>query len=245
LDVSKSTGVINVVIVDDHEIVRQGVRKLLSRDTRIRVVGEAVSSDEAILLISQLQPDVALTDIRLQHGTGIDVSRAAKNVAPNTRVLVLSAYDDDQYVRSAMRLGASGYLLKTTSAKELTRAIHDAVEGQLVFSPLISDKVKILLQKASIEDCSEVSAGTSRNEINGKKTTNMLSGDINLTTREAQVLEHIALGLKNSEIAGSMGISSKTVEAHIEHILIKLGAKSRTQAVLFALHNGLLRDIPQ
>jgi DNA-binding NarL/FixJ family response regulator len=245
LGVSKSTGFINVVIVDDNEIVRQGVRKLLSRDTRIRVVGEAVSSDEAILLISELQPDVALTDIRLEHGTGIDVSRAARNVAPNTRVLFLSAYDDDQYVRSAMKLGVSGYLLKTASAKELTRAIHDAVDGHLVFSPLISDKVKILLQKAGSEDCSEVSTGTRRNEKNGKETTNMLSGDANLTGREVEVLEHIALGLRNSEIASAMGISSKTVEAHVDHILMKLGARSRIQAVLWGLQSGLLRGIPQ
>lgn len=245
MGVSKSTGFINVVIVDDNEIVRQGVKKLLSRDTRIRVVGEAVSSDEAILLISELQPDVALTDIRLQHGTGIDVSRAARNVAPNTRVLFLSAYDDDQYVRSAMKLGVSGYLLKTASAKELTRAIHDAVDGQLVFSPLISDKVKILLQKASIGGCSEVSAGTRRNKKNRKETTNMLSNDANLTSREMEVLEHIALGLRNSEIASAMGISPKTVEAHIDHILLKLGARSRIEAVLWSLQSGLLRGIPQ
>jgi len=245
LETSKSSGVISVVIVDDHELVRQGVRKLLSRDARIRVVGEAVGSDEAISLIGQLQPDVALTDIRLQQGSGIDVSRAARNVAPNTRVLVLSAYDDDQYVSSAMRLGVSGYLLKTVSAKELTRAIHDAVEGQLVFSPLISNKVKILLQKASIEVCPEVSTGIGSNEENGKETTHVLSGDTNLTIREAEVLEHLALGLRNSEIASAMGISLKTVEAHIEHILLKLGARSRTQAVLWALRSGLLRGVPQ
>ena len=229
MNTSKRLNVIKVVIVDDHEIVRQGVKKLLSRDAKIKVVGEAVTSDEAISLIRRLQPDVALTDIRLKSGSGIDVSKAARNISPNTRVLVLSAYDDDQYVSSVMRLGASGYLLKTDSGKELTKAIHDAAKGQLVFSAMISSKVRNLF--LSIK--------------NDKEAAAVLTGDINLTSREAQVLEHIALGLRNSEIACSMGISSKTVEVHIEHILIKLGVKSRTQAVLFALHNGLLREIPQ
>jgi len=229
LNTSKRKSVIKVVLVDDHEIVRQGLKKLLSRDARIRVVGEAVSSNEAISLISRLQPDVALTDIRLKHGSGIDVSKAARNVAPNTRVLVLSAYDDDQYVSSVMRLGASGYLLKTASGRELTKAIHDAVKGRLVFSPMISNKVKNLFQGIK----------------NNKEVVTVLNGGTNLTSREAQVLEQISLGLRNNEIACSMGISPKTVEVHIEHILIKLGVKSRTQAVLFAQHNGLLREIPQ
>ena len=229
MNTNKSLSVIKVVIVDDMEIVRQGVKKLLSRDARIRVVGEAVSSDEAISLIRRLQPDVALTDIRLKRGNGIDISKAARDVAPNTKVLVLSAYDDDQYISSVMRLGASGYLLKTASGKELTKAIRDAVKGRLVFSPMIYNKVKNLFQGLK----------------NDKEVATVLTGDINLTSREAQVLERIALGLRNSEIACSLGISSKTVEVHIEHILKKLHVKSRTQAVLFAQHNGLLRDVPQ
>jgi DNA-binding NarL/FixJ family response regulator len=204
LNTIKGLGVIKVVLVDDHEMVRQGVKKLLSRDVRIQVVGEAVSSNEAISLISRLQPDVALTDIRLKSGSGIDVSKAARNVAPNTKVLVLSAYDDERYVSSVMRLGASGYLLKTASGKELTKAIHDAVKGQLVFSPLISNKVKNLFQGIK----------------NEKHVADELNSNINLTSREAQVLENISLGLRNSDIARSMGISSKTVEVHIEHILI-------------------------
>ena len=136
-----------VVVVDDHELVRRGVRHLLRRDQGIRVVGESATASDAIQLLEQLQPDVAILDVRLGQGSGTDVARAAKDIAPTTKILILSAYDDDCYVRSLARLGVSGYLLKTASAKELGSAVQDIAKGGLVFPPGIAQSVTRLLQE--------------------------------------------------------------------------------------------------
>jgi DNA-binding NarL/FixJ family response regulator len=120
--------------VEDHEITRHDTKDILDRDGTTRVVGEAATSEEAISVIAQTQPNVAVVDIKLRTGTGIDVVRGVKEVAPETNVLILSAYDDDRYVRTMARLGVRGYMLKSVSGAELVRAIHDVAEGTLVFS---------------------------------------------------------------------------------------------------------------
>lgn len=208
-----------MVLVDDHPIFRQGIKALLGRDRSIKVIGEAVDRDDAIAVMSKLQPDVALLDIRLKEGSGIDVTRAGKELFPNTKILVLTAYDDDRYVRSLARLGVNGYLLKTVSAPELRMAVHYVAEGGLVFPPAIADQVSALME-------------------NGTKAATPTRFNRDLTAREAEVLEHMGQGLRNREIAESMGVSIKTVETHIEQVLLKLGAKNRTQAVLIALKAG-------
>ena len=219
---SVTTSPMTVVLVDDHELVRRALKSLLSEDANIQVVGEAVDSEEAISLISQLQPDLAIVDIRLREGSGIDVARAAKTVAPRTKILVLTAYDHEQYVHALARLGVAGYVLKTASAAELKRAIGDVVEGRLVFEPPVADKVMSLLRQDD-----------GRCQLRAKSTGN-------LTAREAEVLEHVGRGLKNREIASTMNIALKTVEAHVERIRMKLGVKSRSQAVFTAMQRGWL-----
>jgi len=228
---------IKVILVDDHELARHGVRKLLGSDAGIEVVGEAESCWGAISLISRLQPEVVILDIRLRQGNGIEVSRAVRKMTPATKILVLSAYDDSQYVVSMVKLGISGYLTKSSSAEDLIRAVHYAARGWLVFSPDIADKLANLLRRSGDAPADEAKGD---GELGG--STRERSGG-SLTGREAEVLQHMFRGLSNRNIADAMGISSKTVEIHIHRILLKLGAKNRGQAIVNSLGLGYLRGI--
>lgn len=228
---------VTVILVDDHELARHGIRKLLGSDASIEVVGEAESSWGAISLISRLRPEVAILDIRLREGSGIEVSRAVKKLAPDTRILVLSAYDDSQYVVSMVKLGVSGYLTKSSSAEDLIRAVHYAAKGWLVFSPDIADKLADLLRKNGGAPFDEARGDEGPREVVRERSGGSLTG------REAEVLQHMFRGLTNRDIADSMGISSKTVEVHIHKILLKLGAKNRSQAIVNSLGIGYLQGI--
>jgi DNA-binding NarL/FixJ family response regulator len=229
---------IKVILVDDHELARQGVRKLLGNDASIEVVGEAESCSSAISLIAQLRPQVAVLDIRLRDGSGIEVSRAVRKLAPDSRILVLSAYDDSQYVVSMVKIGVSGYLTKSSSGDDLIRAVHYAAEGWLVFSPDIAGKVANLLQRngGALLDAGEGEWGF------GELPRVHRSGD-NLSGREVEVLQHMFQGLRNRDIAEAMGISVKTVEVHIHRMLLKLGARNRSQAIVNSLGMGYSQGV--
>lgn len=205
---------IRVVLVEDHELVREGFKRILSLDDEIDVVGEASGATEAISLISEAQPDVILLDIRLSQGSGIEVAKAAPALAPSSKVLVLSAYDDAYYVHSLIEAGVAGYLLKTASAGELKRAVHDAAAARLVFAPEVAQQVVSVVRNGSwpLSDAPRVIRS--------------------LSPREAEVFARMRTGLRNSGIAKEMDIALKTVETHVAHILMKLGARTRTQAVL-------------
>lgn len=231
-------GTTTVILVDDHELARQGVRKLLGNDASIEVVGEAESCWRAISLIAELRPEVVILDVRLRDGSGIQVTRAAGKLAPDSRILVLSAYDDSQYVISMVKLGVSGYLTKTLSSEDLIRAVHYAAEGWLVFSPDIADKVASLLRRNASAPLYE-----SKGEGGcGELARGQRSGE-GLTGREAEVLQHMFRGLRNRDIAEAMGISIKTVEVHMHRILLKLGARNRSQAIVSSLGMGYLQGI--
>jgi DNA-binding NarL/FixJ family response regulator len=228
---------IKVILVDDHELARHGIRKLLGGDVGIEVVGEAESCWGAISLISRLQPEVVILDIRLRQGNGVEVSRAVRKLAPATKILVLSAYDDSQYVVSMVKLGVSGYLTKSSSAEDLIGAVHFAAKGWLVFSPDIADKLANLLRRSS---------GTLFDEAKGEGSlggSTRERSEGSLTGREAEVLQHMFRGLGNRDIADALGISSKTVEIHIHRILLKLGAKNRSQAIVNSLGLGYLQGV--
>jgi DNA-binding NarL/FixJ family response regulator len=176
---------------------------------------------EALGVIEKTRPNVAILDMRLPDGTGMDVCKAAKSSAPGTKVIMLTAYDDPGYVAAAVSLGAAGYLSKSVSAAELARAVHNVAHGWLMFGPDAAGGLKNLVASSD------------------PRTTPAIRYE--LTRREAEVLRHMALGFTNAEIAEELGIAVKTVEEHVEHVLRKLGAKNRTQALSFALKKGWLQ----
>ena len=214
---------ISVVLVENHEATRLGLRTILEKESGVVLVGEATNSRDAICRIGESQPDVAILDIRLQEGTGIDVCRSIPSVAPDTKILIFTAYDDDHYVRALVNLGIRGYLTKSCSTRELLRAFYDVAEGRLAFSPCIAKRVIGLLQ--------------------GERERSLqVSSNHNLTSREAEVLAHIGQGLKDREIAESLGISLRTVETHVRNLLRKLRATSRTHALLIAIKAGWIQN---
>ena len=208
-----------VVLVDDHDLVREGTKRLLRRDPRIEVVGEASGSQEAMSLIEKLQPDVVVLDIRLREGSGLDVAKACQRSVPRAKVLVLSAYDNELYVKSLLKLGIRGYIVKTSTVAELRHAIRDVTEGKLIFSAEIADKVLRMLRL--------VGGTPDRTDLRDA-----------LTHREREVLDRMGDGLTNREIGNMLGISMKTVEVHVRNVLAKLGASSRTQAVAATLKSN-------
>jgi DNA-binding NarL/FixJ family response regulator len=212
LNVAKEDKAFSVVLVEDHELMRQGIRSILASDEDVELVGEAGTAQEAVALICGSRPDVVIMDIQLRQGTGIDVSRAISTLAPDSKILVLSGHDDQRYVKSLTKLGVNGYLLKSASSHELLTALHQVASGCLIFDPGVSDTVKSLLE-------GEGDTADKGTEIR------------RLTARETEVLEHLRDGRMNHEIGAAMGISIKTVETHVANLLRKLDAQNRTQAV--------------
>ncbi|MBN2098697.1 MAG: response regulator transcription factor [Dehalococcoidia bacterium] len=231
-------GTTTVVLVDDHQLAREGMRKILGNDASIEVVGEAESCWEAISLIARLRPGVVVLDVRLRDGSGVEVGRAVRRLAPDSRVLVLSAYDDSQYVVSMVKLGVSGYLTKTSSGEDLIRAVHHAAEGWLVFSPDIADKVASLLRRNGGALLNDGKRNGGYKELGwGQRSSE------SLTIRESEVLQQMFRGLRNRDIAEAMGISIKTVEVHMHRILLKLGARNRSQAIVKSIGMGYLQGV--
>jgi len=210
---------IRVVLADDHEIVREGTRRFLERAEDFAVVGEAADGEEAVRLVEGLQPDVVVMDVRMPGLGGLEATRRIKARSPHTRVLVLTSYEDDQYVFPLLEAGADGYLLKTTPGKELGRVIRTICAGRSFLDPQITGKVvshlTAKLQPLRGEAVSEV-----------------------LTERELEVLRALASGKGNKEIADALVISTYTVQVHLRNIFGKLGVSSRTEAVTYALRQG-------
>ncbi|MFA5891577.1 MAG: response regulator transcription factor [Actinomycetota bacterium] len=196
-----------VLIVEDHAVVREGTREILARDATLEVAGEAGTASEAVRLARELRPDVILLDLALPDRNGIDAVPDIAEAAPDARILVLSAYDDEDYVVAAIEAGAAGYLLKTMRGKEVIEAIHAAREGRVTLHPAVAAKLRHSLQK----------------------------GSPSLSPREREILELAARGLRNKEIGRAMHLSVRTVEGHLSHILAKLGVSSRTEAVVYGV----------
>ena len=210
---------IRVLIVDDHEVVRVGLRTVLSRQDGINVVGEAGTVTDAVAESCRLKPDVVLMDVRLSGGSGVDACRAIRDSCPATRVLFLSSYEDDEAVLAAVIGGASGYLLKHVNAEGLLRAIHAVAQGQSILDPAITQPLltRMRLQK---EEASEP-----------QRTT--------LSTQQQRVLALVAEGKTNKEIGSSLELSDKTVKNYIRFIFQKMKVTRRAQAAAF-----FIRDSP-
>ena len=209
---------IRVLLADDHVMVRRGIRQFLEEASDIEVVAEADDGAEAVGLVETHQPDVAVLDIRMPKVTGVDATRQIKKRFPQVRVLVLTAYDDDPYVFALLQAGADGYVLKTSDADELVRAVRTVHRGDTALSPEIAAKV---VQQA----------------VSGRPESAV--GQIEaLTDRELDVLRLAARGLTNRAIGHELGISHRTVQGHLASIYGKLGANSRTEAVTEALRRG-------
>ena len=213
---------IKVLLVEDHEIVREGTRQLLERTGDLVVVGEAGNGDEVLSLAHSLRPDVVVMDVRMPRRGGLEATRQLKARHPHLRVLILSAYEDDQYVFPLLEAGADGYLLKTTNGKELARAIRAVVAGQTVLDPRIAGKVV--------------------NHLTAKRQDHKSAVVVeSLTEREMEVLQAVATGRSNKEIAEMLVISTYTVQVHLRNIFGKLGVSSRTEAVTYALRRGWIK----
>ena len=215
---------IRVIIADDHAVVREGTRELIEREPDIEVVGEAVNGAQAVALVAELSPDVAIVDIAMPVMTGIEATARIKALRPSTAVLILTGYDDDQYVFALLKSGAAGYLLKDVPSAEVVRAIRAVHAGEPVLHPAIARKV---LARFAAEKPMSEAAATERT--------------LHLTDRELEVLRLAATGMTNSQIAASLYFSSRTVQVHMTHIFAKLGVGSRTEAVIAGLRSGMLQ----
>jgi DNA-binding NarL/FixJ family response regulator len=210
-----------VIIVDDHPLFRAGVRERLEKqDSGIEVVGEASDGQGAYELVAELHPDVVLLDIAMPGLNGIEATRKIKADYPEVGILILTVYDDEQYIYALVDAGAAGYLLKTTDASQLTDAVHRIRQGEAVLSPEITDKVLKRLARGTTPAWNAASNP--------------------LSEREHEVLRRAADGASNKVIARDLDVSVRTVHAHMRNIFSKLGVASRTEAVMLGVRQGWL-----
>jgi DNA-binding NarL/FixJ family response regulator len=207
---------IRVLIADDHQVVREGLHMILSDVDDIVVVGQAADGAEAVRLAAKLKPDVAVLDLRMPQRTGVDAARAMTEAGLETRVLILTSFDDEKEVREAVRAGVTGYLMKDVMKDELLRAIRAARVGQ----PTLHPKAQRHLMK-------EIATPPQPSPLDA------------LTPREREVLTLIARGLGNKQIAGRLSLSVGTVKGYVSAIFEKLGVQDRTRAALLAVKHGL------
>ncbi|MFN3310031.1 MAG: response regulator [Anaerolineales bacterium] len=208
---------ITVLIVDDHPIVRKGLRTLLLSEERIQTVYEAANGLEAIQIVQQHHPQVVLMDLVMSPISGVEAIERIKALQPSTRILVLTAYAEDDKVFPAIKAGASGYVLKDIPPEDLLQAIRDVASGQSFLHPTIAARL--------MREITQISTPLENSEP--------------LTEREVEVLRWIARGLSNQEIAAQLHVSERTITTHISNILDKLHLANRTQATLYALRKGI------
>jgi NarL family two-component system response regulator LiaR len=218
---------IRVLIADDHAMLREGMRRMFEREKDIEVVGEAGDGEEAVRLAEECKPDVAIMDISMPKLDGIEATKEIKKRCPSVTVLILSAYDDDQFVFALLEAGAAGYLLKSVRSREVIDAVRAVYSGESVLHPAVAKKV------------------LNRFMTGGGKTRPAKSGEI-LSDREKEILKLATRGLSNADIAEELCLSIRTVQGHLGHIFNKLQVSSRTEAVVRALKEEwvTLEDIP-
>jgi DNA-binding NarL/FixJ family response regulator len=211
---------IPVVIVDDHRMVREGLRTMLRQHPRVEIVGEAEDEAGAVHVIDETRPEVVLLDIRLRGTSGLDTCRLIHQRFPDVRIVFLTVYEDEQYIFEALRAGASGYILKKIGDDDLVKVIRSVRDGEVIIDPSLTGQ--IALRAAS-------------------RSRSWAEARFGLSPREAQVLDLITRGLSNHDIAQQLFIGEETVKSHVRSILRKLGVQDRTQAVSVALREGIVR----
>jgi DNA-binding NarL/FixJ family response regulator len=215
---TRSATPIRVVLAEDHALVREGTRRILDDTQTVTVIGEAADGHTAVRVVEDLDPDMLVVDIGLPGMNGIEVTRAVKQLRPQVSVLALTVHDDDQYVFALLEAGAAGYLLKDVEGHELVHAIEAIHAGESVLHPAIAGKVLARLTRRSPDPAEQDREP--------------------LSEREHEVLELAARGLPNKQIAAQLGLSVRTVEAHLSRVFTKLEVGSRTEAVLHGLRHG-------
>src|SRR3990170_563646 len=212
-------GKIRLLLAEDHVVVREGTRALLQREQDMEVIGEAGDGKEAVELANKLRPDVVVMDIAMPGINGIEATKQIKTCCPRTAVLILTAYDNEQYIFALLEAGAAGYLLKNVRSSELVAAVRSVYGGESVLHPAVTRKVIERLGLSSARAAAERASGP-------------------LSDRELEILRLAAKGLSNKQIASRLCLSARTVQAHLGNIFNKLGVGSRTEAVLYALKRG-------
>jgi DNA-binding NarL/FixJ family response regulator len=214
---------VGVLIVDDDDLMRAGLKSVLSSDDSIEVVGEAGDGPTAIEEARMRNPDIVLMDVRMPDLDGISATREVLAVSPRAKVAILTTFEQDDYIFGALSAGASGFLLKRTKPEDLITAVHTLADGDSLLSPSVTRRVIERMAEEPVADSSV------------RKRLDVL------TPREREVLELIARGLSNGEIASEFVIEESTVKTHVKHILMKLHLRDRVQAVIFAYESGLTR----
>jgi DNA-binding NarL/FixJ family response regulator len=214
---------VRVLLVDDDDLMRAGLRSVLSSDETIEVVGEAGDGRGAVQRVGELRPDIVLMDVRMPNLDGISATREVLAAQPEAKVVILTTFEEDDYIFGALSAGASGFLLKRTSPEGLIAALHTVAAGDSLLSPSVTRRVVERMAK-------QPALNTSSSERLDE-----------LTPRERDVLKLLARGLSNSEIATAFVIEESTVKTHVKRILMKLRLRDRVQAVIFAYESGLTR----
>lgn len=214
---------ISVVLVDDEAMVRVGLRMVLSSEPDIEVVGEASDGDQAVDLIRRTRPDVVLMDIRMQRVDGLEASRRLIEAAPDTKIIILTTFDEDQHVAAALRAGVSGFLLKISPPEQLVEGVRAVAAGQGLLDPAVTLRV-IRGFAAAPEPAATLPAELEQ-----------------LTAREVDVLRLVAEGLTNAEIGARLFLGEATVKTHLSRVLMKLNLRTRVQAVVYAYESGVVR----
>jgi len=222
---------VTVLVVDDDALMRAGLRAVLASDDGIAVVGEAADGSEAIAQARALRPDVVLMDVRMPGLDGISATREVLAASDGVRVVILTTFEQDDYVFGALRAGASGFLLKRARPEELLAAVHAVAAGDSLLSPSVTRTVIDRLARTAPSDGAGGDAGSAALD--------------ELTPREFEVLELLARGLSNAEIAAALFVEESTVKTHVKRVLTKLRLRDRVQVVIYAYESGLARPAPR
>jgi DNA-binding NarL/FixJ family response regulator len=235
------TAPIRVLAADDQRVVRDGLAMLLGLLPGVEVVGSAADGEEALAMVAELRPDVVLMDLRMPRMDGVEATRRLVASDPDVKVVVLTTFTDDRSVIDALRAGALGYLTKDAGAEEILEALRRVTSGQAALDPAVQRQLVEAIASGTEPEPSDRPEPSDQPEPSDRSERSEASPPDRLTPREAEVLALIAEGLSNTEIAGRLFVSEATVKSHINHLLAKIDARDRAQAVAYAYRHGLVR----